>query len=153
MDSFKRQGLEREKTFFYPSLDLRYRGQSFHLTVDYDGPADLADRFHQTFESRYGYCLRDIPIEIVSVKLLAIADRPYTMPITDPGRTRKRPAQTREVLLPSGRRTAGVYKRHTLSDGFIEGPAIVEDEGCTIFIPLHCEVSRAEKGCLKIAIA
>ena len=46
--------------------DLRYLGQSFELTVPL-GP-DLADRFHQAHEERYGYGDRDRLLELVAVR-------------------------------------------------------------------------------------
>jgi N-methylhydantoinase A len=46
--------------------DLRYVGQSFELTVPL-GP-DLAERFHEAHESRYGYADRALRIELVAVR-------------------------------------------------------------------------------------
>src|SRR5207249_628590 len=46
--------------------DLRYRGQSFELTVPLDG--DLAESFHRAHEERYGYAERDRAIELVAVR-------------------------------------------------------------------------------------
>ena len=44
--------------------DLRYRGQSFELTVPL-GP-DLAARFHAAHDERYGYADRQRAIELVA---------------------------------------------------------------------------------------
>jgi len=46
--------------------DLRYRGQSFELTVPLDG--DLADAFHRAHEERYGYSDRGREVELVAVR-------------------------------------------------------------------------------------
>jgi N-methylhydantoinase A len=46
--------------------DLRYRGQSFELTVPL-GPG-LADRFHRLHEERYGYADPDRELELVAVR-------------------------------------------------------------------------------------
>ena len=46
------------------ALDLRYRGQSFELTVSLDG--DPAESFHRAHEERYGYADRGRPIELVA---------------------------------------------------------------------------------------
>jgi N-methylhydantoinase A len=46
--------------------DLRYKGQSFELTVPLqDG---LAEAFHRAHEDRYGYADRERPIELVAVR-------------------------------------------------------------------------------------
>jgi N-methylhydantoinase A len=46
--------------------DLRYRGQSFELTVPLGG--DLAEAFHRVHEERYGFAERDRELELVAVR-------------------------------------------------------------------------------------
>jgi N-methylhydantoinase A len=50
--------------------DLRYRGQSFELTVPLGD--DLAGRFHRAHEERYGYADRGREIELVAVRTAEI---------------------------------------------------------------------------------
>ena len=47
--------------------DLRYRGQSFELTVPL-GPAISRRAFHRAHEERYGYADRERAIELVAVR-------------------------------------------------------------------------------------
>jgi N-methylhydantoinase A len=54
--------------------DLRYRGQSFELTVPLGG--DLAGRFHRAHEERYGYSDRGREIELVAVRTAEIVRGP-----------------------------------------------------------------------------
>jgi N-methylhydantoinase A len=54
--------------------DLRYRGQSFELTVPL-GP-DLAESFHRAHEERYGYADRDRPLELVAVRTADVTPGP-----------------------------------------------------------------------------
>ena len=54
--------------------DLRYRGQSFELTVPL-GP-DLADRFHRAHADRYGYADRARPIELVALRRAVVRPAP-----------------------------------------------------------------------------
>ena len=54
--------------------DLRYAGQSFELTVRLG--ADLAERFHQAHEARYGYADRDRAIELVAVRTAEVRPAP-----------------------------------------------------------------------------
>ena len=65
--------------------DLRYRGQSFELTVPL-GP-DLAERFHRAHEERYGVADREREVELVAVRTAEV-----------------RPA--RELAWPAGRAAA-----------------------------------------------
>jgi len=46
--------------------DIRYEGQSFELTVPLG--SDLALRFHEAHEERYGHADRDRPLELVAVR-------------------------------------------------------------------------------------
>jgi N-methylhydantoinase A len=63
--------------------DLRYRGQSFELTVPLgDG---LAERFHRAHEDRYGYEDRDRPIELIAVRTAEIRPGPaFSLPPGEP---------------------------------------------------------------------
>ena len=151
--SFERQGLKTSKTTFYPSVDLRYQGQSFHLPIAYDRQVDMMARFHETFKDRYGYRLSDMPVEIVSVRLSALAERqPFTLPTMVTGGTAC-PSGTREILLSCGRRTAIVYQRRDLPHGFeAPGPVIVEDEGCTVWVPPDTTLSVETNDCLRISL-
>ena len=55
--------------------DLRYRGQSFELTVALgDG---LAERFHRTHEDRYGYADPGRAIELVAVRTADVRPGPH----------------------------------------------------------------------------
>ncbi len=54
--------------------DLRYAGQSFELTVAL-GP-DLAERFHEAHEARYGYADRDRELELVAVRTAEVQPAP-----------------------------------------------------------------------------
>jgi len=54
--------------------DLRYRGQSFELTVPLG--ADLAGRFHRLHEQRYGYADRDGELELVAIRTADVRPGP-----------------------------------------------------------------------------
>jgi N-methylhydantoinase A len=54
--------------------DLRYRGQSFELTVPLGG--DLAERFHRAHEERYGYADRERQVELVAVRTADVVRGP-----------------------------------------------------------------------------
>jgi N-methylhydantoinase A len=54
--------------------DLRYRGQSFELTVPLGG--DLAAGFHRVHEERYGYAEPERPLELVAVRTAEVVPGP-----------------------------------------------------------------------------
>jgi N-methylhydantoinase A len=62
--------------------DLRYRGQSFELTVPL-GDA-LEERFHAAHEERYGYADRERTIELVAVRTAEVRPGPRIEPAAAP---------------------------------------------------------------------
>ena len=62
--------------------DLRYRGQSFELTVPLGG--DLAAAFHRAHEERYGYADPEREIELVAVRTAELTPGPeLSFQVTD----------------------------------------------------------------------
>ncbi len=123
------------------AVDMRYRGQGFHLTIPYTSNIDnLASRFIHTHAKAYGHTL-DQPLEIMTLRLSAIAEtkrvclpelpqaaspvKPSGHSGTEAGRT---PHYRREILRPG----------HT-----IEGPALILEDTATLWLPpcWHLEVS------------
>jgi N-methylhydantoinase A/oxoprolinase/acetone carboxylase beta subunit len=65
--------------------DLRYRGQSFELTVPLG--ANLAERFHRAHEERYGYADRGREVELVAVRTAEVVPGPaLELPSGEPQR-------------------------------------------------------------------
>jgi N-methylhydantoinase A len=154
LESLLRQGLGVEDTQFRPTLDLRYEGQSFHLSVPYSKKADICERFHHAFKKRYGYNLEHGPaVEVVTVRLSAITPR-EEIDFPEVGNETAHPAiDERKVLLSSGWHLAPVFQRRRLWQAFFaQGPVVIEDEGSTIFVPPGCEVCVEENSCLKINV-
>jgi N-methylhydantoinase A len=70
--------------------DIRYRGQSFELSVPL-GPG-LAERFHSLHEERYGYADRDRPLEVVAVRTAEVRRGPPLVLRADRSETAAGPA-------------------------------------------------------------
>jgi N-methylhydantoinase A len=150
----EREGVPPSAMVFERMLDLRYVGQSYHLTLplSQEGltPAGLAEaraRFDQAHFSAYGYSEPGEPCELVNVRVTArgtvkrpsLAEaRPFSGDDAQKG--------SRPVWFPSaGRIEAGIYERSRLAPGaVIEGPAIIEERDSTTL--LHpgwvCRVER-----------
>jgi N-methylhydantoinase A len=64
--------------------DLRYRGQSFELTVPLG--ADVAESFHRAHEERYGHADRARPLELVAVRTAEVRPGPVYAPSAGPPR-------------------------------------------------------------------
>jgi N-methylhydantoinase A len=125
---------ELEGPEFTRRADLRYRGQSFELTVEADSFENLDERFHAAHELRYGYRMDDEPVELVNLRLIA------TVPVEKPGLDE--PAARGEEI--SERREANfdgewlevpVYDRERMGEGSeVGGPAIVEFKESTCVV-------------------
>jgi N-methylhydantoinase A len=65
--------------------DVRYRGQSFELSVPLGG--DVAEAFHRAHEERYGYADRGREVELVAVRTADVAPGPrLELPDSEPER-------------------------------------------------------------------
>ncbi len=114
--------------------DMRYRGQSFELTVEADDFEELEARFHVAHERRYGYKMEDEAVELVNLRLIA------TVPVKKPG-LKEPPA---EGGAETGRRNANfdgewlevpVLDRDRMGEGSeVEGPTILEFKESTCVV-------------------
>ena len=106
--------------------DLRYRGQSFELSVVGDEPGALGERFHAAHEERYGYRLDEAPLEVVNLRLTATVRRPR--PSLEEGEPEGEAETGRRRANFDGEWTeAPVLDRGRMGKGSrVEGPAIVE---------------------------
>jgi N-methylhydantoinase A len=120
------------------SLDMRYAGQSHELTVPYQ-PGAAAARFHEAHEQRYGYHQPDAIVEIVTLRLQAVAEvEPPHLPEGDPGSVDPGAAQVgqRAVWFAGSEAVAPLYDRQRFRSGNrFAGPAIVVQYDTTTAIP------------------
>ena len=68
MAALAREGLDPERLRVAPSLDLRYRGQSYTLNLDWEGRDATMDAFHRLHRQRYGHRL-ELPVELVNLRV------------------------------------------------------------------------------------
>lgn len=153
------EGLADDEIDLQPSLDMRYVGQSFELTIDigdwivdieqtptqYPIP-NIQSRFHEVHRQRFSYASEGEPVEIVNLRLKAV------------GRTTK-PAFTQEPLgdldpkaahvgykpvhfadagSPSAARPVptALYERARLAAGnIVVGPAVIFQLDTTSVVP------------------
>jgi len=115
--------------------DLRYRGQSFELTVAAGEPGGLADQFHQAHQRRYGYRMRDEPVELVSLRVVAIT--PVVKPTLHAARATGAPQARRRLASfgEDGWKEVEAVDRRSLGIGSkVRGPAIVESSDSTCVV-------------------
>jgi N-methylhydantoinase A len=127
------EGIPRAQRRLLKSLDMRYQGQSFDISVPFSARCGAA--FHSAHRRRYGYADAQRALEVVNLRLLAVGRGP---------RVETMPAK---MQAPSGPRTGRVrwhgrwrrtrvYARPQLAAGArITGPALVTELSATTFVP------------------
>ncbi|MGH2828343.1 MAG: hydantoinase/oxoprolinase family protein [Actinomycetota bacterium] len=131
--------------FLERSADLRYKGQSFELTVEADELDGMVESFHETHEGRFGYRMDDEAIETVGVRLAA------TIAVDAPKLVEDEPRKTsagdhRQANFDGKWVETLVHSRAELGVGSqVEGPCIVEfAEATAVVRPVWSgEIDRA----------
>jgi N-methylhydantoinase A len=136
------EGFEKNRIRFFDSVDMRYQGQSYELTIPLGG--SLLNEFHRTHERRYGYCNPKKDVQFVNVRT-AFVGRTTKPAIRKTPRKRGKPEPVgvRPVWLGGRPVRTPVYDRSALGYGNkIKGPAIIGEYSSTTLVPpdFRCEV-------------
>ena len=110
---------------FTRRADLRYRGQSFELTIDADG-ASLASGFQAAHQRRYGYLMEGASVEVVNLRVVATV--PIGKPsIEEPPVEAAAPSRSRMANFDGEWKTVPVFDRTAMGAGTkLAGPALIE---------------------------
>ena len=112
------------------AADLRYRGQSFELTVMMtaaSGPDDLARLFHDAHDKSFGHAEEGAPVQVVSLRASASRAAPSVVVSREPETAHTvRPTERVRLYARGGWQQAGLFDRTNLEPGAtFEGPAVV----------------------------
>jgi N-methylhydantoinase A len=114
--------------------DVRYRGQSFELTVPASSVAELTRAFHASHEERYGYRSSDAALELVALRLTAYTPTPKPALRAQSSKTGA-PATRRQGHFDQGWEETVVFEPASLGAGDeIAGPAIATFPGATCVV-------------------
>jgi len=146
-EDLDREGVSQEHRLVEPALDMRYKGQSFEITVSLT--SHPLNAFHRAHEQLYGYSNEGKPVEIVNVRLRArgITDKPRLQEIREGGNTPPEGAliSKTKAAFDAKEWETPVYKREKLlANNVIPGPALVVEYSATLVIPpfSHSQVDR-----------
>jgi N-methylhydantoinase A len=119
------------------AADLRYAGQGFELRVDWS--ARVVAKFHALHERSYGYADPGRQVEVVTVRVQAVARTPRPRQ-KSAGLTRGNGRQARidaHSIYEDGRwRRGALYDRARLHAGDrMSGPAVIVELSATTYIP------------------
>jgi N-methylhydantoinase A len=132
-----------EKIVIERYLDLRYKGQSYELTIPFDGDLTrAANDFHAAHERRYGYCDPNERVQVVNVRLKArgLATAPVLEQQEMVRGACAEPVMRRKVTFAELEQPAThevpVYERSALLPGYtFTGPAIITQYDTTTVVP------------------
>ncbi|MBN9428347.1 MAG: hydantoinase/oxoprolinase family protein [Burkholderiales bacterium] len=128
---------------FSTSVDLRYQGQNYELNLplvnaDLQGQVQsLIERFGRQHQRVYGYLLKGKEIQVVNVRVTATGFiEKAAWPSHDPAVRAPQVFAQRELYLEGrGWVSANVYRFQDLQvNHVIDGPAVVEYPGSTLFL-------------------
>ncbi len=133
MNSLAQEGVAASEVSAMPSLDLRYRGQSYTLNVAWGGDVvEASESFHLAHQERYGHRL-ELPVELVNLRLQLRGPTPE-LPISVPEGSGEESVPDHGVLHGIDGPVA-IYRRESLRLGdVIDGPALVTEQVSTTFI-------------------
>ena len=148
-------GFAPERRRFAASLDMRYLGQSFELSVpvalDVASIKDIERAFSEVYAARYGGT-NDAVIEIVSYRLAAwgLSEKPTLPPIDRAGRSRVsgKNRKSRCYFLRQGAADARSSTGTGCRPAIRAGPALIEEGGSTTVVPPGWSVALDDLGCL-----
>ena len=140
---------------FAASLDMRYTGQSFELSVpvamDAGSIEHIERAFHEIYAARYG-AATGRAVEIVSYRLAAwgLTDKPNLPAVDRTGRTMEVAVSgTRTVVFGGSGHQVMVFDRDRLPPGAaVQGPALIEEAGSTCVVPAQWSAELDSVGCL-----
>ena len=126
------------------SVDLRYEGQAFDLTVPWPssdfsqaGIDAATAAFHGFHRQRFSYDEPSVPVEVVALRVRAVGrlSRPATPRSLETG-TGAPASRQRAVIGLDGPQDCPVWDRAAILPGrSVSGPAVVEEPYTSIYVP------------------
>jgi N-methylhydantoinase A len=133
IEDLNSHNIKEDEAKFLCSVDLRYKGQSYELNVDFS--KDLHKAFNIKHKQIYGFAQPDEPLELVNVRLDVIYERTK---VTHSAKStgNNLPRANRNMTFEKGVYDAKIYFRDDLAAGFKGiGPSVIEEETATTVIP------------------
>ncbi len=118
------------------ALDVRYRGQSFELTVEATerpDPAAVREAFEARHEERYGYREPGGDIEVVTARVSAFTTGPEVRLDAEQGACE--PDGRREVVIGGAAVAATIWHGELAAGAKVRGPAVWQGPESTLLVP------------------
>jgi N-methylhydantoinase A len=132
------ESIPDEKISVRRSIDVRYVGQSFELTIPFT--QRYIKLFHTVHEQRYGYCNESLPAEVVTLRVQCTGKIPHPKLIKNKTKYQKTikdmSLRTRNVFSGKKLGKTRIYTRDDLEIGTrFKGPAVIHEYSTTTYVP------------------
>ena len=141
------------------AAELRYLGQDHLLAVELHGDAsapltEATELFHEKHERLYGFRRDDVPVELVRLQLAVVGRRGDIAAVTPGSRNgNAADASDRRLFAGGAWQDAISHDRSDLAPGAqVDGPCIIEEPGCTTYVPDGFSAAVDDLGLLRIAV-
>ncbi|MEQ9618055.1 MAG: hydantoinase/oxoprolinase family protein [Deltaproteobacteria bacterium] len=122
-------------------VDVRYKRQAHEVTVPYG--KNFVRSFHRTHKKMYGYMKPESEVEVVTLRLRAIAQKKkLKLPLLKNKKKEIRPVR-KKVLFEGREIKVDTYRREDFYPGYkFSGPSLVLESTSTLFITpdYNCEI-------------
>lgn len=131
------EGIDEQKISLEMSLDMRYFGQSYELSIPFS--SGFVEKFHLVHQDLYGYANEGEAVEIVNLRVKAVGhvDKPNIPRLPDAMSEASSHAIINEspVYFTDGKIKTPFYEGEKLNFGnIVDGPAIILRPDTTILI-------------------
>jgi N-methylhydantoinase A/oxoprolinase/acetone carboxylase beta subunit len=141
----KRERIEAKRLRLAATLELRYWGQSFELSVPFS--KNFRKDFIAAHRRRYGYVHRGGNLEFVNLRLQAMAEASYRTEESELPHSQPPTPKRQKVYWQNQGLELPVFRRETLPAHFFHhGPALVMEFSATTFLPPGWELRVLPSG-------
>ncbi|GBF77405.1 hypothetical protein PA598K_05955 [Paenibacillus sp. 598K] len=153
------EGVTVSKREVIVGIDMRYSGQHYEVTIEFDealllagDKAPIEELFHQEHERLYGFDLRHHELEVVNLRLSCRGKQAvFELPRSEQAAAGEQPQPrgSRRMYDPALRQSVEtpIYDGETMKAGTqLQGPCIVELITTTIIVPTGFELAYGNHG-------
>ncbi|WP_129113618.1 hydantoinase/oxoprolinase family protein [Halegenticoccus tardaugens] len=160
IDRLGEQGFGSDEIQINRSIDVRYQGQAYELTVpvpegDVDGETldEITESFHERHARLYGHSMRDEPVEAVTLRVDGTVPTARVQDMLTRSDQDAYRGERDVYFTESGYLSTEIYDRNALGPGrTVTGPAILEENGSTSIIPPKTTAEFSENGSVVISL-
>lgn len=157
-------GLQEADVRVEYSVDMRYMGQEYTLTIPLEGDVfpekvdfkkAASARFDEAHKARFGHFNPGAPVETVTLRVTVLG----AMPKPDPAAAEtvedvSFEHETHEIVFNGAKHTTPVIRRDVLKPGMeVAGPAVIVEQTATTVLPPETTLTVDPYGSLIIAVA